>query len=522
MNSSRIQQDTIDAPIAPSSARSGVGAEARGTFAAPASPASTPIDAGAGTIAAPPSTFAGPPSPPIPPARRTIAEARIPIGAEAGTIADPPSPAIPPARGTIGPPIAAQATTLGRISQDVGFDIILTVTVSQNAQQAGTRSINPTDSRQFANHQAQQQGPAVRSAVRTEQAHRLHLPHRLDHPNPERANWEQVRDSMNLIFSEPTNEYIAQREDFHEMNRQRRRDNLPLLPDPVPLVPIPPHLQHLNTPPLTPDVLGATLQSVLFPSYPVFDNAVQLRRSQPAIILYRCRIYINCPYAQKELAKRRGAIWDSRVNQWVSLSKCISLSPSSNPATNKELPYIFTQSHRQQYVEAYTDLSPFAMWLAPGREVSRLLDQFRIPLLDTDGNVIRREDEHAYIATRLNDPEYLHAYKELEAAIFELRAQTPPAPLPINDDTTSPHAAPSAETQGLQSGSPESHTHDTPSPASSSNIRSEDEPQAPDQHHVCEACHESFPTQQQYDAHQRICPEQKMPAQPPRKKRKGT
>ena len=64
-----------------------------------------------------------------------------------------------------------------------------------------------------------------------------------------------------------------------------------------------------------------------------------------------------------------------------------------------------------QFVDPYKDLNDFIPWLDPGRRISGLLDQFRVPLTTEDGEVIPFENEHAYIQDRMEgNVNYRRAY----------------------------------------------------------------------------------------------------------------
>ena len=89
-------------------------------------------------------------------------------------------------------------------------------------------------------------------------------------------------------------------------------------PQPIPALPIPSNLESDNDPPITDEVLGATLfftEPSMYPQQPYYET---MRRENPGLLLCRCRIYLKCPYLEKEIAKKRGALWDDRLKLWVS------------------------------------------------------------------------------------------------------------------------------------------------------------------------------------------------------------
>ena len=106
--------------------------------------------------------------------------------------------------------------------------------------------------------------------------------------------------------------------EFEERQQQLAQDMRRMGTGPTRVLPITAELAPLNVPPITGAILWASLQSALPRMFPEYPHYLQLRHEDPIVIVYRCRVYIKCPYHEKEIAKSRGALWDNRLGLWVS------------------------------------------------------------------------------------------------------------------------------------------------------------------------------------------------------------
>lgn len=184
-----------------------------------------------------------------------------------------------------------------------------------------------------------------------------------------------------------------------------------------------------------------------------------------------------------------------------------------------------------QFVDPYKDLNDFIPWLDPGRRISGLLDQFRVPLTTEDGEVIPFKNEHAYIQDRMEgNVNYRRAYQQMDKDILaasehiisnrsrreNVAQQGNAAPTEQNnqgarqqDDLLPPPPIHDEGTSLFVGETSEQHEESNDISLNQDELNSI---------HDCDYCHQQFPNQQQLQEHDHICPERKMPA---KKKQKG-
>jgi hypothetical protein len=184
--------------------------------------------------------------------------------------------------------------------------------------------------------------------------------------------------------------------------------------------------------------LRAIINSVQALGTAEYLNSIQINRLNPDMILFRCRVYLSCPYALKEMVKSIGAEWDPTIKKWVSTNIVLS-SSIQHSIFNKLTQQCLFNFSTHKYVDPFIDLNPFKNWLPQGK-VYPLLAQFKIPILDHNNQVV--SNNHDVSEENNVTGECLQDLLANEPMIFDVDAGEFVLP---NQDSDRAHAAPTVD-----------------------------------------------------------------------------